>query len=75
MTMCLAIPGLVITIEGEFAVVDIQGNRIRAQASLVADLRVGEYVLVHAGFILNRIDPEEARETLRLVEEVYGSKP
>lgn len=70
--MCLAVPGLVLEIKGEQARVDIRGNRLWAQSSLVPDLRVGDYVLVHAGFILNRMDPAEARQTLRLVEEIYG---
>ncbi|MHB0886131.1 MAG: HypC/HybG/HupF family hydrogenase formation chaperone [Bacillota bacterium] len=70
--MCLAVPGLVVAVAGEFADIDIRGNRLRAQASLVPDLAVGDYVLVHAGFILNRIDPAEARETLRLIEEAYA---
>ena len=71
--MCLAVPGLVTRIDGNLAEVDIRGNRLQVQAALVPDLRVGEYVLVHAGFILNKVDPEEARQTLRLVEEIYGT--
>ncbi len=70
--MCLAVPGLVLEIRSGQARVDIRGNRLWAQSALVPDLRVGDYVLVHAGFVLNRLDPEEARQTLELVEEVYG---
>ena len=70
--MCLAVPGLVLEIENGRARVDLRGNRIWAQSALVPEVRAGDYVLVHAGFILNKVDPEEARQTLKLAEEFYG---
>jgi hydrogenase expression/formation protein HypC len=69
--MCLAIPAEVIHIEDEMATVRV-GDALR-KASLIllpegADL--GDYVIVHAGFALHKVDPEEAKESLRLLREL-----
>ena len=55
---------------GEFAEVE-SGRLIRTiNIQMIADLKVGEYVLVHAGFAIQKVDPESAKETLRMVEEI-----
>ncbi len=71
--MCLAVPAQVEKIEGETAVVNLSGNRQKAMASLVPDLKPGDWVLLHAGYILQKIDEKEALETIKLLEEVYGN--
>ncbi len=69
--MCLAIPAQVVeVVDAEHAVVDTGGVRKLISTALVDDLQVGEYVILHVGYALNRIDPEEAAETLRLFAEL-----
>ena len=68
--MCLAIPAQVIElVDIEHAMVDMGGVRKTISTALVDDLQVGDYVIVHVGYALNRLDPEEAAETLRLIVE------
>ncbi len=67
--MCVAVPGKVERIEEMAAVVDVGGATVRARIDLVPDVSVGEYVLIHAGFALERMDEAEALETLRLLAE------
>jgi len=68
--MCLAIPMKIKKLKGEFAEVE-SGRLIRTiNIQMLPHLKVGEYVLVHAGFAIQRIDPESAKETLRMVEEI-----
>ena len=62
--MCLAIPAQVIELVNmEHAVVDMGGVRKTISTALVDDLQIGDYVIVHVGYALNRLDPEEAAET------------
>ena len=68
--MCLAVPALIITIEGQEAEVELGGVRRRVGLQLVPEARVGDYVLVHTGFAINVLDEEEARETLALFSEL-----
>ncbi|MCP5449858.1 MAG: HypC/HybG/HupF family hydrogenase formation chaperone [Gammaproteobacteria bacterium] len=68
--MCLAIPAQVIElVDIEHAMVDMGGVRKTISTALVDDLQIGDYVIVHVGYALNRLDPEEAAETLRLIAE------
>ncbi|HAD82711.1 MAG: hydrogenase assembly protein HypC [Candidatus Edwardsbacteria bacterium RIFOXYD12_FULL_50_11] len=67
--MCLAIPAKIETIEGTKAEVDIRGLKRKIGLQLMPDAKVGEFVLVHAGFAIQRIDPEEAEETYQLLED------
>lgn len=65
--MCIAVPGRVISInELNMATVDFGGTSKVASADLEPDVVVGDYVLVHAGFIIKRLDEAEAEETLEL---------
>ncbi len=71
--MCLGIPGRVDRIEGEMATVEFGGAGRQVSLELVPDeVKVGDYVLVHAGFALERIDEDEARETLQMLNEAIG---
>lgn len=68
--MCLAIPALVVKIlSDEWAIVDMGGVRKDVITGLLEAVMVGDYVLVHVGCALSRIDPEEAEKTLRLFDE------
>ena len=58
--MCLAVPAQVIRREGDQAVVDLHGNQLSVSTLLTPHVTVGEWVLVHAGFALQRMDPNQA---------------
>ena len=65
--MCLAIPVRVVELVGEDqAVVDLDGVRKEISLSLVDGVQVGDYVILHVGYALTRLDPEEAERTLAL---------
>ncbi len=68
--MCLAIPMKIIKISGEFAEVESGRLRRRANIAMIPRAAVGDYVMVHAGFAIERLDPERAEETLRLIDEI-----
>ncbi len=70
--MCLAIPGRVVSIEGRTARVEFGGVARDLAIDLLPDLAAGEWILAHAGFVIQRMDAEEAAETLRLVAEIEG---
>lgn len=62
-------PGQVLSLKGRNAVVDFNGNHVKARAGLVA-CRPGDYVLVHAGCILQKLAPDEAEDMKNLMEEI-----
>jgi hydrogenase expression/formation protein HypC len=69
--MCLAIPGQIVEIVDEgnrLATVDVAGVRRRINVGLLDDVEPGDWVLVHVGFALSKVDEEEAAATLRLLE-------
>ncbi len=68
--MCVAIPARVKSISGTTAEVEIGGVSREISVQLTPDVKVDEFVLVHAGFAIHVIDEEEARETMRLFEEL-----
>ena len=67
--MCLSVPAKVMKIDGENAEVSVGGTIMQANLGLVDDVGVGDYILLHTGFALQKIDEEEARETLKTFEE------
>lgn len=74
--MCLAIPGKITEIDKnkEYATIDYgDGTKRKANVSLV-DVKIGEYVLVHAGFAIQVLDEKEALETLDLFREMLSSE-
>jgi hydrogenase expression/formation protein HypC len=68
--MCLSVPAKIIEIQGETARVSLGGAKVNASLQLLDDARVGEYVLLHTGFAIQKLDPEEAAETFRLLREL-----
>ena len=70
MYMCLAVPAKVIEVNGDIAEVDFGGGIIRDVNVMLVDAKVGEYVLVHAGYAIQVIDRKAAEETLRMWEEI-----
>jgi hydrogenase expression/formation protein HypC len=73
--MCLAIPAKVITIEGSTALVVIEDVEYKASLLLLDDVKPGDFVLLHAGFAIEKIDPAEAFETIRLLQEIEKNNP
>lgn len=69
--MCLAIPARVVVVnEDDTAVVDLGGVRKEVSLALVEDVAVGDYLIIHVGFALNKLDAEEAERTLALFAEM-----
>ena len=68
--MCLAIPALIKSIDGQQAEADIEGVTRQVSLQLTPEAKVGDYVLLHTGYAINVIDPVEAGETLKLLREL-----
>jgi len=68
--MCLAVPMRVIKIDGTEAMLESAGVRRRGDVRLLDDVKVGDYVILHAGFAIEKLDEAAARETLELF---YGT--
>lgn len=68
--MCLSIPAKIIDIQGETAKASIGGSIIDIGLQLIDDLEVGDYVLVHTGFALEKIDEKEALRQLQILKEL-----
>jgi len=68
--MCLSIPGKIVSLKGTLADVDVNGAITRARTELLENLKVGDYVLVHAGFAIQKYDREDAEKTLELFREM-----
>jgi len=68
--MCLAIPARVVALpEPDAALIDVGGVRKRVSLALLDDVAIGDYVIVHVGYALTRLDPAEAERTLALFAE------
>lgn len=68
--MCLSVPAQVIAVNGLTCQALFSGNIITVGLHLVEDVAVGDYVLVHTGFALEKLSPQDAAETLRLIGEL-----
>lgn len=67
--MCLAIPGKIKKIEGKSVYFDFEGCEYCSDASLIIDVKIGEWILVHDGRALSKISEEEAQENLLIIKE------
>jgi hydrogenase expression/formation protein HypC len=72
--MCLSIPVRIISINGKMADVSAGGAIFKAGLHMVEDVREGDYVLLHAGFAIQKISQNQAEETIRLFEEMNNSQ-
>lgn len=68
--MCLAVPAQVTEISGDEAVLDYGGVKRKANISMLSDVMVGDYVLVHVGYAISKLDEDEASKTLELWDEL-----
>ena len=73
--MCLAVPSKIMEITEDRAKVDFGGVHRTISLQLMPDVKVGDYVLVHTGFAISKVDPEEARLTLKLVSKMGDLSP
>ena len=76
--MCLALPVKVVEVgvgpAGDWAIVDLAGVRKEISLALLDNVRVGDYVILHVGYALSKLDPQEAEKTLALFSEMNESK-
>ncbi len=70
--MCLAIPSKITRIENDMATIDVDGVRREASLLLLENPRVGDWVIVHAGFAIKTIDDEAARESLSILRKTLA---
>ncbi len=70
--MCLAVPSKIIEINNDdmIGIVDVDGVKKEVGLHLIEDPKVGDYVIVHAGFAINKIDENEALDTLKIFREI-----
>lgn len=71
--MCVAVPAQIISLNDDEAEVDIEGVRRKTSIYLTPEAKVGDYVLMHAGFAIKVIDLEEARHTLELLRDINAA--
>ena len=72
--MCLAVPGKILSIaKDHVASVDFGGVTRSIQLDLTPDATIGEYVIVHAGYAIQKVSEKEAQETLAIFKEAFGS--
>ncbi len=71
--MCLAVIGKVVSMNGDEGVIELSGVRREIMLSLVPEVKVGDYVMLHAGFAIQIIDEEDARESIRLINEMLNT--
>lgn len=67
--MCYAIPARILRINGDEATVDYGGVRKKANISLLGGAKVGGYILIHAGFAIEKLDRQSAEESLRIIRD------
>ncbi len=69
--MCWAVPAKIVEIDGDVGKVELSGTSRQVGLQLIADPHVGDYVLIHAGFAIQKVDEEEAHKTLDLLAEMF----
>ncbi len=67
--MCLSIPAKVEQIDGEMALVSVGGTKYNASLQMLDDVKIGDYILMHTGFAIQKMSEEEALESLKVFEE------
>jgi hydrogenase expression/formation protein HypC len=73
--MCLAIPAKVISVNGPSALVSIEDVEYTASLLLLDDVKPGDYIMLHAGFAIQKVDAEEAALTLQLLNDEQMNRP
>lgn len=73
--MCLGVPCRIVKLDGDNALVVLDGARVELSMCLLDGASVGDYVIVHAGFAIEKIDSEAARKTLELMDMEVAPEP
>lgn len=68
--MCLAIPSKIVKIKDNIGIIDVEGVQKEVSLLLIEAPRIGDYVIVHAGFAIQKIDEAEANESLKILREM-----
>lgn len=68
--MCLAIPMELIEIEGDNGIVELSGVKKEVSLRLLDSVEIGDFLIIHAGFAIEKLDPEEAEKTLEIWREI-----
>lgn len=68
--MCLAVPLKIISVEGKMGIGELGGVKKKISLMLLDEVKVGDYVLLHAGFAINKLETKEAEELLQLLREI-----
>jgi len=71
--MCLAVPMKILTIKEKTAIVDLDGLQRKINLGLMENLKIGDYVVVHAGFAIQKLDEDAAQETIAALRELRKS--
>lgn len=72
--MCIAVPCQIVAIQDSTAIVQIGGIRKQAWLDLLSDVQIGDYVIIHAGYAIQKVDAQDAEETLRLLRELADTE-
>jgi hydrogenase expression/formation protein HypC len=72
--MCLAVPAKLVTCEGSNAVADLHGSRVEVSTLLVPGVKQGDWVLIHAGFAIQKLEEDEAKETFALLADMQAAE-
>ena len=73
--MCLGIPAKVIEVDdSNMGKVDYKSTKVKANFTLVDDVKVGDWVILHAGFAISKLNEEEAQETLQMFKEILEAE-
>jgi hydrogenase expression/formation protein HypC len=71
--MCVGVPSKIVKIDDYMATIDVEGAQREISLLLLSeDVKVGDYVIVHAGFAIQKIQEEDAKENLRLMKKMFG---
>jgi hydrogenase expression/formation protein HypC len=73
--MCVGVPMQIVSIDGDNIVAETDGVRRSASLMMLGDeVKIGDFLIIHAGFAISKLDEEEARETLRMMKEVFSEE-
>ena len=68
--MCLAVPAKILSINGDSAVIELGGTQREASLMLLEDASIGDWVIIHAGFAIEKLSEEDAQQTFALLREI-----
>lgn len=73
--MCLAVPARIVNIQDQSAIADMHGNRVTISTALLDQIAIGDWVLLHAGFAIQRLAPEQAHRTWSVLADLQPPGP